>query len=457
MDVIGGIGYALDTPGAYTRGLLANRPGERVSGRDLVAPMFGENRPGFDAGDIPGFLADILVDPLNLIPFGALLKGGRKLAKVARAAGPRYPIPKGGQKWQGLVPPKSTLLDAGTEADVFLTPNKRVIRVPEYLSRSMYESPGVARGGGSEVAEQAARRRAIVGYAGTPSPSPSPASPSALSFGAPSDPAIPSDVARAMFESPGAARTAMEQLPVSSSQAAREALVRQFAQASSPGRGPIPMAGIELRRKMLRDKKRTGVKGGTEVTGRPRSPDIIQPSQAVHIGGDVVENLPFVQTGGDLVDRVTMQRLARAGYGETPPLRAGGLPQEMLSKGTEEQAKKVAQLLQRRLAKQGVKWSDPHIGNLAVQGSHAKLLDPGYLQVAGDSPFPRAMVPELQDPGMASRLGDLLGYRGMVRNEWEHLPSRDPTFLNAILGTLGMYSAPKSAMSRWTQPRSEIE
>ena len=66
MDVIGGIGYALDTPGAYTRGLLAGKPGQRVSGRELVEPVFGENKEGFDAGDIPGFLADILVDPLNL-------------------------------------------------------------------------------------------------------------------------------------------------------------------------------------------------------------------------------------------------------------------------------------------------------------------------------------------------------------------------------------------------------
>ncbi|MBI3828299.1 MAG: hypothetical protein HY291_02205 [Planctomycetes bacterium] len=86
------IGYALDTPGAYLRGVLAGQPGERVSGQQML-----ENWGLFDKSDEPapflsgkglaGFGAEIVADPLNLLPGFLGLKAetaaGRAAAKLA--------------------------------------------------------------------------------------------------------------------------------------------------------------------------------------------------------------------------------------------------------------------------------------------------------------------------------------------------------------------------------------
>jgi len=87
MDLVGTAGYALDTPGALSRGVLAGRPGERASGRELLEAwgLLGENQPGLDAGDVAGFGVDMAVDPLNAIGAGWLTKASRG-AKVAKEA-----------------------------------------------------------------------------------------------------------------------------------------------------------------------------------------------------------------------------------------------------------------------------------------------------------------------------------------------------------------------------------
>jgi hypothetical protein len=79
-DVLGGIGYAVDTPGALLRGVLAGKPGQRATGRDVL--RLGENKPGLDAGDVAGFLAEMVLDPVNLVG-GALAVKGAKLATNA--------------------------------------------------------------------------------------------------------------------------------------------------------------------------------------------------------------------------------------------------------------------------------------------------------------------------------------------------------------------------------------
>ena len=83
-NTVGGIGYALDTPGALLRGLLAGAPGKRKSGRQLLETygLLGKNTEGLDAGDVAGFAADVVLDPINLLGGAAV----GKLAKILSAA-----------------------------------------------------------------------------------------------------------------------------------------------------------------------------------------------------------------------------------------------------------------------------------------------------------------------------------------------------------------------------------
>lgn len=98
MDLLSGAGTVLDTPGRFTRTALAGRnpfaaifdPSQGVSGRDLLQQygMVGENTDqGWtpDSGDIGGFLAEMALDPTNLIGGGLLAKilGTASKAKAA--------------------------------------------------------------------------------------------------------------------------------------------------------------------------------------------------------------------------------------------------------------------------------------------------------------------------------------------------------------------------------------
>ena len=80
MDLLSGLGYALDTPGALTRGLLTGRPGERASGEDLLRALGIE-----DAGWLANTATELVADPMNLI--GGLGVAKKLLAPMkARAA-----------------------------------------------------------------------------------------------------------------------------------------------------------------------------------------------------------------------------------------------------------------------------------------------------------------------------------------------------------------------------------
>ena len=80
---LGSLGYALDTPGAYTRGALAGKLGERASGRDVIQNLGGGAAPeGFDW---KGLGVEVAADPFNLLGVGLLTKAG-KAGKAAQGA-----------------------------------------------------------------------------------------------------------------------------------------------------------------------------------------------------------------------------------------------------------------------------------------------------------------------------------------------------------------------------------
>jgi hypothetical protein len=83
MSMLDTASYVLDTPGALLRGLLAGKPGSRATGREVL--RLGENRPGFDSGDIPGFLAEMVLDPLTWIGGAGIAKGAKYLSGAAKA------------------------------------------------------------------------------------------------------------------------------------------------------------------------------------------------------------------------------------------------------------------------------------------------------------------------------------------------------------------------------------
>jgi hypothetical protein len=77
------IGEVLDAPGRAVREALTGRPG--ATGRDVLG--LGRNAPGLDTGDVAGFLAEVALDPLNLIGgFGTLTKAGRQAARAGTLA-----------------------------------------------------------------------------------------------------------------------------------------------------------------------------------------------------------------------------------------------------------------------------------------------------------------------------------------------------------------------------------
>lgn len=97
MGLLSGAGAVLDTPGSIVRNSLAGEnplkglfdPEERTSGREMLQSwgVSGENDPDkwFEGGDIAGFGAELVTDPLNLLGLGLAGKAA-KGAKSARLA-----------------------------------------------------------------------------------------------------------------------------------------------------------------------------------------------------------------------------------------------------------------------------------------------------------------------------------------------------------------------------------
>ncbi len=89
LDALSGAAYLADTPGAYLRGALSGRPGERASGREMLQNwgVAGENQPGLDWGDVGGFGAEMVLDPLSLAaPALGAIKGLHGIQAGTKAA-----------------------------------------------------------------------------------------------------------------------------------------------------------------------------------------------------------------------------------------------------------------------------------------------------------------------------------------------------------------------------------
>lgn len=165
LDALGFVGNVLDTPGSILRGLMAGDPGrafsgvldpsQRVSGRDMLQRWgaLGENEEGLDTGDVGGFLAEVVTDPLNLLGAGALRGAYRKAMGPMHPGGAEKitPLLTGNPKarelmndWLlkadaldpamqkralGEIPPGSSLLGSGSEAVVFKTPDGDLLRL----------------------------------------------------------------------------------------------------------------------------------------------------------------------------------------------------------------------------------------------------------------------------------------------------------------------------------------
>jgi hypothetical protein len=93
LGFLAGLGRTLDYPGRKIREFVSGK--EDASGRDVLEKLgiLGPNTEGFDWGDVPGFAAEIVMDPLTyvggigtLTKSGKLVKRGTDLALRLKAA-----------------------------------------------------------------------------------------------------------------------------------------------------------------------------------------------------------------------------------------------------------------------------------------------------------------------------------------------------------------------------------
>ena len=99
LPLLSGVGYALDTPGALTRGAIGNvadllsgknhTQGMRGTGREMMESLGlidANNEDRLDAGDVVGTAADLVVDPVNWLGAGLIGKMLRAKAEIGRAS-----------------------------------------------------------------------------------------------------------------------------------------------------------------------------------------------------------------------------------------------------------------------------------------------------------------------------------------------------------------------------------
>lgn len=91
LNAIDTLGYIADTPGAYARGALSGRLGERRSGREMLTDWgvtSANDESRWELSDVLGALAEMVVDPTNLVGGAMLPKAlgkSRALKEIAKS------------------------------------------------------------------------------------------------------------------------------------------------------------------------------------------------------------------------------------------------------------------------------------------------------------------------------------------------------------------------------------
>jgi hypothetical protein len=110
LEALGMVGTTLDTPGSMARGLLSGQherafggimdPSRRVSGRDMLQQwgVLGDNEEGLDFGDVAGFGAEMLTDPLSLMTGAGTGLLARRAMRAGRTAGDATPLFKAAEE-----------------------------------------------------------------------------------------------------------------------------------------------------------------------------------------------------------------------------------------------------------------------------------------------------------------------------------------------------------------------
>jgi len=149
------VGHILDTPGSIVRGLLAGEPGrafggilepsERVYGREMLENwgMLGPNKRGLDVGDVAGFGAEVVLDPLfwsSGLLKGALSKSGMLARKAGLLKNLRLAArPAIGKRLAMMTTTPRKLIQAGMDIPAGMAAFEKAAgaRAAEYLDRPL--------------------------------------------------------------------------------------------------------------------------------------------------------------------------------------------------------------------------------------------------------------------------------------------------------------------------------
>lgn len=87
LGFLAGLGRVLDTPGRIVRSAIAGK--EDASGRDVLQKLgiLGPNQEGFDLGDLAGFAAEVVADPLTYLGIAPLTRAGKAASRTSELVG----------------------------------------------------------------------------------------------------------------------------------------------------------------------------------------------------------------------------------------------------------------------------------------------------------------------------------------------------------------------------------